>query len=307
VDSLAVMFGDGAAIADLRKLAGDGNVDPVAREQAIAALAQSQDTDSVPLLFNLLGDRAVVDAAITALKSFDHPDTANELLNRMGGFKDGNRSLAIDTMASREPYALDLINAIEGARFDAAELTASQVRQLLALGNEHIRTVLEAKWGVVQETPEARLAAIEKWKKLLTPETIAKADRDNGAALFKKSCATCHKLYGEGKTISPDLTGANRSNLEYLLLNIVDPSSVVPKQFTTSVIALKDGRVITGVVVSETEQSLVIQTDKEQLTVARDDVEESRNSGKSLMPDGMLDTLTEEQVRDLFGFMMPRK
>ena len=90
-------------------------------------------------------------------------------------------------------------------------------------------------------------------------------------------------------------------------MNIIDPSSVVPKQFTTSVIALKDGRVITGVVVSETEQTLVIQTDKEQLSVARDDVEETKNTGKSLMPDGMLDTLTPEQVRDLFGFIMPRK
>ncbi|HQX50216.1 MAG TPA: c-type cytochrome [Planctomycetaceae bacterium] len=307
VDSLAVMFGDGAAIADLRKMAADANVDAVAREQAIAALAQSRDDESVLMLFNLLNDRAVVDAAITALKSFDHPNTAKELLNRMGGFKDGNRGLAIDTMASRESYALDLIKAIEEGRFDARELTAAQVRQMTAFGNEHIKTVLEAKWGVIQETPEARIAAIEKWKHELTPETIAKADRDNGAALFKKSCAACHKLYGEGKAIAPDLTGANRSNLDYLLMNIIDPSSVVPKQFTTSVIALKDGRVITGVVVSETEQSLVIQTDKEQLTVDRDDVEESKNTGKSLMPDGMLDTLTVEQVRDLFGFVMPRK
>lgn len=307
VDSLAVTFGDGAAIADLRKLAGDANMDPVAREQAIAALAQAKDADSVSMLFNLLNDRAVVDAAIIALSSFDHPDTAKQLLNRMGGFKDGNRGLAIDTMASRETYALDLINAIEAGHFDSAELTAAQVRQLTAFGNEHIKSVLEAKWGVIQETPEARIASIKKWQAELTPETIAKADRENGAALFKKSCAACHKLYGEGKAIAPDLTGANRSNLEYMLMNIIDPSSVVPKQFTTSVIALKDGRVITGVVVSETDQTLVIQTDKEQLSVARDDVEETKNTGKSLMPDGMLDTLTPEQVRDLFGFMMPQK
>ncbi len=307
VDSLAVMFGDGAAIADLRALAGDINMAPVAREQAILALAQAKDAESLPMFFNLLGDRAVYNTVIAALASFDHPGTANELLSRMAGFKDGNRSLAVDTMAGRESYALDLIKAVEDGRFDARELTAAQVRQLLALGNEHIKTVLEAKWGVVQETPEARVAAIERWKHELTPETIAKADRENGAALFKKTCATCHKLYGEGKTISPDLTGANRSNLEYLLMNIIDPSSVVPKQFTTSVIALKDGRVITGVVVSETEQTLVIQTDKEQLSVARDDVEETKNTGKSLMPDGMLDTLTPEQVRDLFGFIMPRK
>lgn len=306
-DSLGVLFGDGAAIADLRKLASDASNDAVAREQAIAGLAQVKDNDSVPMLYNLLNDRAVVDSAILALKSFDHPNTAKELLNRFGGFKDGNKSLAIDTMTSRDSYASDLIGAIEAGRFDPRELSASQVRQLLALGNEHIKTVLEAKWGVVQETPEARLAAIEKWKHELTPENLSKADRENGAALFKKSCATCHKLFGEGKAIAPDLTGANRSNLDYLLMNIIDPSSVVPKQFTTSVIALKDGRVITGVIVSETDQSVMVQTDKEQLTLARSDVEESKNSGKSLMPDGMLDPLTPEQVRDLFGFMMPPK
>lgn len=306
-DSLGVLFGDGAAVADLRKLAGDSSADYVARDMAIKALAQAKDTESLPMFFNLLGDRAVYGTVITSLAGFDHPNTAKELLSRMAGFKDGNRGLAIDTMASREAYAVDLIAAIEQERIDARELTAAQVRQMTAFGNEHIKSVLEAKWGVIQETPEARVAAIKKWQGVLTPKTIAKADLENGAALFKKSCANCHQLYGEGKAIAPDLTGANRSNLEYLLMNIVDPSSVVPKQFTTSVIALKDGRVITGVIVSETEQTLMIQTDKEQLSVSRGDVEESRNTGKSLMPDGMLDTLTEDQVRDLFGFMMPKK
>ena len=305
VDALAVLFGDGAAIADLRTLAADGSMDAVAREQAIAALAQARDIDSVPILVNLINDRGVADAAIVALMSFDHPETAKELLSRLNGLRDGNRGLAIDTMASRESYALDLIGAIEDGRVDARELTASQVRQLMALGNDHIKTVLESKWGIVQETPEARLASIAKWKQELTPENLAHADRSNGAALFAKSCATCHKLYGEGKAIAPDLTGANRSNLDYLLMNIVDPSSVVPKQFTTSVIALKDGRVITGVVVTETDQSLVVQTDKEQVTLARADVEAATNSGKSLMPDGLLDSLTPAQVRDLFGFLMP--
>ncbi|MEY3458636.1 MAG: hypothetical protein RL215_1793, partial [Planctomycetota bacterium] len=141
----------------------------------------------------------------------------------------------------------------------------------------------------------------------LTLSTLATANLEHGAEIFRQSCASCHKLYGEGKTIGPDLTGANRSNLEYLLLNLIDPSAVVPRQFTTSVIALRDGRILTGVIVSSTEQTLAIQTDKEQITVARSDVEETRDTGKSLMPDGMLDKLTEEQVRDLFGFMMLRK
>ncbi|MFN9720041.1 MAG: PVC-type heme-binding CxxCH protein, partial [Planctomycetota bacterium] len=302
-ESLGLLFGDGASLETLRKLAGDRSQDYVARDQAIKALAQAKDAESLPMFFNLLGDRAVYGTVIPSLAGFDHPDTAKELLNRMGGFKDGNRGLAIDTMASRKAWADELVAAVEAGRIDAKELTAAQVRQLLAFNDDHIRSVLEARWGVVQETPEARKAAIEKWQKLLTKETLAKTNLDNGAELFKKNCASCHKLYGEGKTIAPDLTGANRSNLEYLLMNIIDPSSVVPRQFTTSVIALTDGRVLNGVIISETEEAVVVQTDKEQLTISRSDIEESKNTGKSLMPDGMLDKLSDEEVRDLFGFM----
>ena len=306
-DALGVLFGDGAALADLRSMASNGELEPVTREEAIAALANVKDESAVSILFNLLGDRAVADAAIRALASFDHKDTAKQLLNRFEGLKDGNRGLAIDTLASRESYALALIDAIEAGKVEASELTASQVRQLLAIGNEKVQKVIEGQWGVVQETPEAKVAAIENWKTKLGAEVLADAKMENGAALFKKSCATCHKLYGEGQTIGPDLTGSNRGSLDYLLMNIIDPSSVVPKQFTTSVIALNSGRVITGVVVGQTENAITVQTDKEQLTLANDDIEQMRNSGKSLMPDGMLDVLTPEQVRDLFAFMMMKR
>ncbi|MFM7037471.1 MAG: PVC-type heme-binding CxxCH protein [Planctomycetaceae bacterium] len=306
-DGLAALFGDGTALADLRTLAADAAADPLARQQAIQALAQAKDSESVPILIRLLNDRAAYDAAIVAMAAFDSPEIASELVRRLPGFKDGNRSLAIDTLSSRQAWAEQLIAAIEADRIPARELTAAQVRQLLAFNDPHIREVLEARWGVVQETPEARLAAVEKWRSLLTPEKLADASIEHGAELFKQSCASCHKLYGEGKNIGPDLTGANRSNLEYLLLNLIDPSAVVPRQFTTSVIVLNDGRVLTGVVVSTTDQTLVVQTDREQVTLARSDIEETRDTGKSLMPDGMLDKLTEEQVRDLFGFMMLRR
>ena len=166
---------------------------------------------------------------------------------------------------------------------------------------------MEAKWGVIEETPEAKIATIERWKKQLTRDSLSQANVENGSLLFKKSCATCHRLYGEGQSTGPDLTGTNRTDVDYLLMNIVDPSSVVPKQFTTSIIALNDGRVITGVIVGKTEKAITVQTDKELLSIAVEDVEESRNSRKSLMPDGILDVLTAEQVRDLFAFMMHRK
>ncbi len=307
LDALSVLFGDGAALAELRALAADGNTTAVSREQAIAALAQAADKEAVPVLFRLLSDRAVADAAIRALRDFDHPQIAQELLNRFDGFRDGNKSLAIDTLSSRESYALELTNAVEAGRIAANEMTAAQVRQLLAFNNQRMRDVLESKWGTINETPEARLAAIQKWKVFLTPERLAAADLDSGAEIFKKACATCHKLYGEGSTIGPDLTGSNRGNLDYLLMNMIDPSAVVPREFTTSVLVLKSGRVIVGVIVGETDQILTVQTQKEALSIAATEIDERQSTFKSLMPDGLLDNLTEQQVRDLFGFMMLRR
>ena len=306
-DALGVLFGDGTALADLRTLAGNTNLDSVTREDAIKALAQAKDLEAVETFYKLLGDRAVADAAIRALASFDNPKTGKELISRLSGLKDGNRGLALDTLCSRQSYAMELIDGIDKDKVDARDLSAAQVRQLLAFGNERIQAVLESKWGVLHETPQAKLETIDRWKNELKGPTLAQGDLENGSMLFKKSCANCHKLYGEGQSIGPDLTGTNRTNLDYLLMNIVDPSAEVPKQFTTSIIALKEGRVITGVIVGRAENAMTVQTDKEQLTIATEDIEESRNSAKSLMPDGMLDVMTADQVRDLFAFMMHRR
>ena len=307
IDALGVLFGDGAALADLRKIAGNTELDALTREEAIKALAQAKDSESVAVFIKQLGDRAVADAAIRALANFDSPEIAKELIKKLSGFKDGNRSLALDTLSSRQTYAVELIDTIDKNKADARDLSAAQVRQLLAFGNERVQQVLASKWGLLQETPQVKLTTIERWKKDLTTPTLAQANLENGAMLFKKSCANCHKLYGEGQTIGPDLTGTNRTNIDYLLMNIVDPSAEVPKQFTMSIIALKEGRVITGVVIGRTENAITVQTDKEQITIAKEEIEQTRNSTKSLMPDGMLEALTPEHVRDLFAFMMHRR
>jgi putative heme-binding domain-containing protein len=111
----------------------------------------------------------------------------------------------------------------------------------------------------------------------------------------------------EPPPIGPDLTGGNRGNLDYLLENIIDPGAVVPKQFTVSVIVLNSGRVVTGVIVAETTNTLTVQTDKEQVVVALVDIDERVRTTKSLMPDGLLSSLNEEQVQDLLAFVMKRR
>lgn len=307
VGELAVLFGDGVALKELRELIANRNGDHTSRLRAIDALAADGDPEAVDVLLSALDDPGVYVRVAGALAGFDDPRVSQELIRRWERLRHGSREAATDTLCSHRSYALDFVRAIVDGRIDATLLTASQVRQLLSFGDSEIKEVLESHWGTLNESPESRTAAILKWKTLLTPQNLAAADTDSGASLFRKSCAACHKLYGEGGAIGPDLTGANRNNLDYVLKNIIDPGSVVPKQFTISVIALKSGRIITGVVVAETPNTVTVQTEKDKLVFGISDIEERVRTGRSLMPDGLLDSLNKEQVRDLIAFVMKRR
>jgi putative heme-binding domain-containing protein len=122
--------------------------------------------------------------------------------------------------------------------------------------------------------------------------------------VFHTTCANCHRLFGAGGTIAPDLTGSGRHNLEYLLSNIVDPSSVVNKDFRMSVLRMTDGRVLNGLVTSQDDERLVLQTAKEPMTLMRSEVDEIKLTTLSPMPEGMLQPLKPEQIRDLVAYLM---
>ena len=138
----------------------------------------------------------------------------------------------------------------------------------------------------------------------LSSDVIAKSDLRVGRAIFQKSCATCHVMYGVGVKIGPDLTGSNRKNLDYLLENIVDPSASVGTDFRTMIVLLDDGRVINGVVTASTERTLTLQTATESVTLDRAEIESLKQSKTSLMPDGLLQNQSSEQIRDLIGYLM---
>ena len=282
--------------------------DHTTRAAIIRTFAFQKNSEAIPVFLSLLNDRAVYVDICKALAAFDDdPRIPTELLKRWNSLRHGAKEAAADTLCSRKSYAVEFTKAIADGRVDSGVLTATQVRQLNAFGDESITAVVNKHWGVINETPEAIHASIASWKVQLSDDVLAKADLTSGAQLFKKTCANCHRLYGEGGKIGPDLTGSNRANLDYLLGNIIDPSAEVPKQYTTSVIALKSGRVITGVVVGETASVLSVQTDKELTKIAASDIEERTRTNKSLMPDGLLDLLTEEQVIDLLGFVQKRR
>ncbi len=170
-------------------------------------------------------------------------------------------------LVSRRSFTEEMLKAIRDGKIPRNDLSAYQVRQIHSLGDPHLSELVGEVWGEVRETPEAKKQAIKTLKaSLATDGVMATSDRGHGRQLFAKHCQNCHRLYGEGATIGPDLTGANRGNLDYLLTNIVDPSSVVDKDYRMTILLMEDDRIINGLVTAETDRTVSMQTATELLT-----------------------------------------
>jgi putative heme-binding domain-containing protein len=117
-------------------------------------------------------------------------------------------------------------------------------------------------------------------------------------------CAACHKLFGEGNIIGPELTGADRKNAEWLLSQIVDPSGFIRPEYVNHNVEMKDGRSLTGLIAEQSAAALTLLDAQNQRTVLnRADVKELTASSTSLMPEGLLEALAPQQVRDLFSYL----
>lgn len=303
VRDLSLVFGDGRAMQELIKLVTDGNANPIDRIAALEFLAERKDEALLPILKKSLNDRVIDTTAIQALARYDDAETPKLLLNQFNNYKKPPQAAALETLASRPAYARELLKAMKENRLKEAVLSASQARQISQFGDEEINKLLEDVWGSLTSTPAAKQEQIDHLKAELTAESLANANLSNGRIVFNQTCSNCHRLFNAGKNLAPDLTGGNRMNLDYLLENIVTPSALVPNQYKVTTFVLDSGRVINGVIKSETDQTVTVQTEKDEITLAREEIEISKPSNLSLMPDGVLDKMSPEQIRDLIGYL----
>ncbi len=301
--ALALIFGDPQALADLRKIAANASFPGKDRVAALESLIDKRVADLAPFLHDQLSDKLTRRAALKGLAAYADPGTPKRILAVYVELTSEEKQDAISALTARKESAIQLLDALEVKAVPRGDISAFAARQIFLLGDAKVNDRLRTLWGEVRDTPAAKQEQIKKYKAMLTPQFVKNANVANGQALFAKSCQQCHKLYGEGGAIGPDITGSNRANLDYLLSNIVDPSSEVGRDFRMSVVRTTDDRVITGIVVERTAARIVLQTATDRLTLSPDDVESVKESLLSIMPEGQLDVLTREQVRDLIAFI----
>jgi putative membrane-bound dehydrogenase-like protein len=301
---LSLVFGDGRAMSELQEIAFRAGRPLPERRSAIRALVMAKAETIVPDLQKLLRDRDLAVSAINGLAAFSHAETPKLLVIRYGGFRNPAKREAINTLVSRATYAKVLLDSIADKKLTRDAVSAFQIRQVQSFRNDALSKQVAAIWPELKEQAAAKSKRIADLKKSLTNETLEKADRSAGRLLFSKSCANCHTLFGEGKKVAPDLTGAQRSNLSYLLENIVDPSATVSKNFKMSIVEQIDGRIFNGVIVERTPKTYTIQTADKKIVFPKSSVEMITESELSMMPENLLNVLNDEQVRDLIAYLM---
>jgi putative heme-binding domain-containing protein len=304
---VALIFGDPRALADLRTTALTPTAPAADRIFALEALIDKRPPDLVPVLQKLLTDDRLRRTALRGLAGYAHEATPRLVLALYPKLNSEEKEDVITTLASRKEYALALLDAVETKVVARTDVSAYIARQLYALKDEQVTTRLRQVWGEVRDTTQDKQKQLERYKALLTPTYLRRANLSNGRLVYSKTCQQCHMLYGEGGKIGPDLTGSNRGNLDYLLSNILDPSAEVAQDYRMSVVTTKTGRVLTGMVVERTPQRLTLQTATERLVLATEDVEQVQDSPQSMMPEGQLDALTREQVRDLMAYLAGKR
>jgi putative membrane-bound dehydrogenase-like protein len=300
---LALILGDPSALAATRAIVADAKAPVDDRLAALEGLVSARDPGLAPLLHRLLDDRAVRGAGLRALASTDHPETAALLLKAYSSLDPSERGDAVATLTARPASALALIAAIESGTVPKTDISPSAIQALAGYADPKVKQAVARVWGSTRPSPAEKKAIMARLKAELTPDLLAKADRSHGRAVFAKTCASCHTLFDAGGKIGPELTGAQRTDLDYVLTNVIDPSAVVGNAFQVSVFATGDGRVISGIVRSDDANTLVVQTANDVVVIPKSDLEARRTTPQSLMPEGLVDGLSRDEIRDLVAYL----
>jgi putative heme-binding domain-containing protein len=302
------MFGVGRALEEIRAVVLDEDSDIPQRSAALKVLIEARAPDLHGLCLTLLRTRDLAALAVSGLALSDDPAVAEVIVNAWQSFYATDRAAIMTTLVSRPAWAARTLDALAAGRIERASITPAHARQIRSLNEPALTRRLAETWGRLpgEDPAGGEGGTLATWQRRLTPAVLGRADLASGRSLFQARCAPCHKLNGEGGAVGPELTGAARDNLAYLLENILTPSATVADEYRLTTLTLTDGRVVAGVIRDRSTTSLTIQSLAGPSAVALAEVAKQETSATSLMPPGLLDDLTTRQARDLIGYLMKR-
>ena len=241
-------------------------------------------------------------AALDVLGQFDEPSIGEQMLSTYEKMGDPLKSKAREKLLGRKAWAKAFLLKFDAERFSPKEVPIDELRRIALHEDAELNALVRKHWGGVRAgTPGEKLAEMRRFNNDLR---AANGDLGRGRELFKKHCATCHRLFDDGNKVGPDLTHANRKDREFMLASLVDPSAQIRKEYLSYIVQTTDGRVLNGLIADQSPAEITLLDAKNQrIRIAADDVEAIKESSVSLMPEDILKPLSPQDLRDLFTYL----
>ena len=297
---IAGLFGDTEAARQSLATLKDKDQKGDERKKALISLATQQRPELVSVLPGLLDDPALRLEAIRAVAQYDDAELGSLLLKKYPKLQPEEKREAVLTLSARPRYGRLLTQALKDKSIPRSDVPVYVARQLRrVVGSGFVET-----WGPIDELPSTENAAYNKYQRLLTTDALAKADPRKGKMLFERTCGSCHTMFGHGGVVGPDLTGSNRTNVNYILGNVLSPSEEIQDDYKMVVITTRDGRTYSGNVVGENTRQVTMRVvGQNAVIINKSDIQSRETTDVSMMPPGLFDMLRDEEVLDLVAFL----
>jgi putative heme-binding domain-containing protein len=302
---LSLRLGLKPASALAATLAVDRDRPPDERAELIRTLGELKPPEFLNDALSMLASREPVPvrtAALLALSKYEAPEVARAVIGNYPGLPPALQDKARDLLVSRPAWSAALLAAVEKGVIPAKDFNLEQVRRVVLHKDSALTSRAEKLWGQVRPATSRETQG----RILAVSDILAKGSGEaaRGKALVVKNCLNCHQLFGEGEKIGPDLSAVDRKNLDILLRNVVDPGAIIREGYQQYVVATVDGRVLSGLLAENSAGKVTVLDAKGVRTPLREkDVEAMTRAETSLMPDGLLDSLSDQEVRDVFAYL----
>lgn len=301
ISEIDKLFGDKET---LRKLLStvrrrEGTIDELNR--AIHQLSARREPDLLPHLEHFLHTDNHRMEAIRAVSKYSDDGLADQLIRYYPSGSPTEKKSIVYTLASRSSYGWKLTTAIKEGIIPKTDIPAHIARQLRRVVGSGFVEV----WGPVESNPTGLQQSYLQYKALLANTGVDQIDMDQGQKLYDRVCGSCHVLFGQGGNIGPDITGSNRTNLDYLLSNILEPSAEIQDDYLMTIVSTHDGMTVVGNILSESNDQLVLRVvGQNDITIDKASIRNSETTTQSLMPIGLLNNLTDHEKQQLLGYLM---
>jgi putative heme-binding domain-containing protein len=259
---------------------------------ALAAILRNPQRESVGFRGSVLG----------ILGRLDSPMVSQLVLAQYASMEPELQPGAIELLTQRPGWTKALLAAVANHQIPTSALSVTQLRKLQHSRDPEIARAIKLTWGTIREgrNPQ-REGVVARMRQFIRTTT---GDPTAGAAVFNKLCVQCHRIYGAGQDVGPDLTSNGRNDFEQLLSNVFDCNLVVGPGYQATTVATSDGRVLSGLLSENGQERVVLKLQGGKIeTLARSQIDEMKTSAVSLMPDEIEKQLAPQEIVDLFAFL----